>query len=226
MSNESSQQPEPTMEEILASIRRIISDGDEPEGEAAKETKAENDDVKDEGEEAEAKAEEEPDEKGDGGDGDDEVLDLIDMVEEPSEAEAEAEPESGDEEAEEETETAADAGADDDLVLEDTAEELPGEELEEEEDVAMATSEETGQPEPSKGEGDEDLVSAATAAASTAHFAELAKAVDREPEVKTNISLGPGTTLEDLVKDMIRPMLKDWLDQNLPPLVDHLVRRE
>jgi hypothetical protein len=33
-------------------------------------------------------------------------------------------------------------------------------------------------------------------------------------------------TLEDLVGDMLRPMLKDWLDDNLPGLVEKLVREE
>ena len=33
-------------------------------------------------------------------------------------------------------------------------------------------------------------------------------------------------TLEDLVEDMLRPMLKGWLDENLPGLVERLVRAE
>ncbi len=33
-------------------------------------------------------------------------------------------------------------------------------------------------------------------------------------------------TLEDLVKDMLRPMLKAWLDDNLPMMVERLVRTE
>ena len=33
-------------------------------------------------------------------------------------------------------------------------------------------------------------------------------------------------TLEDLVREMLRPMLKAWLDDNLPPLVERLVRTE
>ena len=33
-------------------------------------------------------------------------------------------------------------------------------------------------------------------------------------------------TLEDLVKDMLRPMLKAWLDDNLPSMVERLVRAE
>jgi cell pole-organizing protein PopZ len=35
-----------------------------------------------------------------------------------------------------------------------------------------------------------------------------------------------GPTLEDLVKQMLRPMLKDWIDDNLPQLVERLVRAE
>jgi cell pole-organizing protein PopZ len=33
-------------------------------------------------------------------------------------------------------------------------------------------------------------------------------------------------TLEDLVREMLRPMLKMWLDDNLPTLVERLVRSE
>jgi cell pole-organizing protein PopZ len=33
-------------------------------------------------------------------------------------------------------------------------------------------------------------------------------------------------TLEDLVKEMLRPMLKSWLDDNLPSLVERIVRAE
>jgi cell pole-organizing protein PopZ len=33
-------------------------------------------------------------------------------------------------------------------------------------------------------------------------------------------------TLEDLVKEMLRPMLKSWLDDNLPALVERIVKAE
>ena len=33
-------------------------------------------------------------------------------------------------------------------------------------------------------------------------------------------------TLEDLVREMLRPMLKTWLDDNLPGMVERLVRAE
>ena len=34
------------------------------------------------------------------------------------------------------------------------------------------------------------------------------------------------STLEDIVREMLRPMLKSWLDDNLPVLVERLVRAE
>ncbi len=39
-------------------------------------------------------------------------------------------------------------------------------------------------------------------------------------------SLGGGDRLADTTRDMLRPMLKSWLDQNLPELVERLVREE
>ena len=35
-----------------------------------------------------------------------------------------------------------------------------------------------------------------------------------------------GPTIEDIVREELRPMLKAWLDSNLPPLVERLVRAE
>lgn len=36
----------------------------------------------------------------------------------------------------------------------------------------------------------------------------------------------PGNTLEGLVREMLKPMLKEWLDAHLPELVEKLVARE
>jgi cell pole-organizing protein PopZ len=67
------------------------------------------------------------------------------------------------------------------------------------------------------------LVSDATAAAAATSFAGFANQVQQTK----GVALGGGTrTLEELVKDLLRPMLKDWLDRNLPPLVQRLVERE
>jgi len=37
---------------------------------------------------------------------------------------------------------------------------------------------------------------------------------------------GSDGTLEGMVREMLRPMLRDWLDRNLPPLVEEMVARE
>ena len=37
---------------------------------------------------------------------------------------------------------------------------------------------------------------------------------------------GGNRTVDGLVEDLLRPMLRDWLDDNLPPLVERMVREE
>lgn len=40
------------------------------------------------------------------------------------------------------------------------------------------------------------------------------------------VSRGEGRTLEDLVTEMLKPIIKDWLDQNLPQIVEEKVEEE
>lgn len=61
-----------------------------------------------------------------------------------------------------------------------------------------------------------DLVSPSVDAAVTAAFESLGDLVLPTHE----------RTVEDLVKEILRPMLKSWLDENLPHLVERLVRQE
>lgn len=37
---------------------------------------------------------------------------------------------------------------------------------------------------------------------------------------------GQGGTLEDIVREMVKPMLRDWLDRNLPLMIERMVERE
>jgi cell pole-organizing protein PopZ len=61
-----------------------------------------------------------------------------------------------------------------------------------------------------------NLVSAHTGAAVSAAFNTLASSIfSNEPR-----------TIEDLTKDMLNPLLKQWLDDNLPSLVERIVREE
>jgi len=57
--------------------------------------------------------------------------------------------------------------------------------------------------------------------------ATTANAVDSAFNSLANTILGQNArTLEDLVKEMLRPMLKSWLDDNLPGLAARIVRAE
>lgn len=63
------------------------------------------------------------------------------------------------------------------------------------------------------------IVSDSVASASRQSLAALSAMVVR-PEG------GQFASLEDLVREMLRPMLKDWLDARLPELVERMVARE
>ncbi|WP_296611288.1 DUF2497 domain-containing protein [Sphingomonas sp.] len=65
----------------------------------------------------------------------------------------------------------------------------------------------------------EKIISDETAEASRARLASLSRLVVK-PEVAGS------DTLEGLVRDMLKPMLRDWLDANLPSLVEAMVAKE
>lgn len=47
-----------------------------------------------------------------------------------------------------------------------------------------------------------------------------------EPGARPQIVRSGETSLEGLVREMLRPMLANWLDTNLPPMVEQMVRDE
>ena len=53
-----------------------------------------------------------------------------------------------------------------------------------------------------------------------------ALAMIAEPSVPPQIVRSGETSLEGLVRDMLRPMLAEWLDRNLPDMVERLVKAE
>lgn len=80
------------------------------------------------------------------------------------------------------------------------------------------------EPPPSRLQGNDRLVSEATAAASVAALSQLTSLNDRLDE---DVAIGAGhRTLESLVQGMLKPLLRDWLDAHLPTLVERLVREE
>lgn len=212
-------QGEPTMEEILASIRKIISeDGTPGEGEEAPQ----------DGEPAEA-AEAEPEPEDQAGDEDDDVLNLTQMVGEDGgvvdlDESAEAEPESPAEEVAVEVEPAPEPEPGPDETMAALApEQAAAEESAAPELVAVEDEPEPVLPAPELDEA--NLVSEATRAAATASIAGLAmSAVPATGGASTPLT--DSKSLEDLVRELMRPYLKSWLDQHLAGLVERIVRDE
>jgi cell pole-organizing protein PopZ len=81
---------------------------------------------------------------------------------------------------------------------------------------------------PRAAEQDSGLLSQEAASASMSAFNKLKSIEQYVPPAS-----GPpapafrdGTTVEDLVTEMLRPMMKGWLDANLPQIVERIVERE
>ena len=70
---------------------------------------------------------------------------------------------------------------------------------------------------------DERLVSDWASTAAGAAFARLASAPRPEREIAPGAA---GRALEDVVRDLLRPVLQTWLDEHLPEIVERLVRAE
>lgn len=94
--------------------------------------------------------------------------------------------------------------------------------------TVVRTAERTRVPDPSH---EAPLIDGSAAGAAADAFSRLSLAV--QESVPTPAAGDPGLlvggkqqSIEDLVKDMLRPMLKDWLDRNLPGIVERYVERE
>jgi hypothetical protein len=67
------------------------------------------------------------------------------------------------------------------------------------------------------------LLAPAAAAAASASVGHLLRAVAAE---RGSAVRSGGPTIEDVVREELRPLLKEWLDQHLPAVVERLVRSE
>ena len=175
MSEQTSQ--EPTMEEILASIRRIISEDDAPAAEEAEAAPA--------------------------------------PAEEPAALAAEPEPEPEPPAAEPEPVAAA-AEPEPAPAVEEEALELT-DKVETHGDLDVFTPP-AAAPEPAAERAPiENLVSEQVASVAASAFGQLSAA----------ISMPKGDrTLEDVVRELLRPLLQQWLDDNLPTIVQQAVEGE
>lgn len=198
-------QQEPSTEEILASIRRIISEDD-----AAGELDQEG---------AEASRTRDAAAARDAAGEDEDVLELTEIVTDDGAVASLAEAAA----AEEGETPSAPEGKEQAAAPKTAAEGKP--EQEQQGEPAVAEGEEALVA-PSA-EGEEELISEAVAGISTDAFAALAEALTRER--RTGDAAGLGETdraIEQVVREELRPLLKEWLDQNLPSVVERLVKQE
>lgn len=70
--------------------------------------------------------------------------------------------------------------------------------------------------------GDEYLLSPPVSAISSSALSEYVEALTRDRETASPA----GITLEDFIRSMLKPILKEWLDANLPQIVERIVRKE
>lgn len=213
------QAQEPSMEEILASIRRIIADEEVAPKAAAQPEPAEDETISEEDLDKLFASADTDDGTPEPEDEDDDVLPLTEDLEEPAAA-VSAEPP-----LVEGLEEAADVTFAEDVAPKPAPEPLPPPRAPEP-PVAVAPPPPPPRVEPRRPapafvapEPVVDvapLLSEATEGFVANAFGDLAMTV-----LNRN-----ARTLEDLVQDMLRPMLKAWLDQNLPGMVERMVRAE
>lgn len=71
---------------------------------------------------------------------------------------------------------------------------------------------------------DSPLITSRVSSSMQENFAALAML--SEPSAKPQIVRSGETSLEGLVREMLRPMLSEWLDKNLPGMVEKMVKDE
>lgn len=73
-------------------------------------------------------------------------------------------------------------------------------------------------------EGPRELIGEDAAESASSHLGALTRTLSAERSV--SVSRGGGPALEDIVRDELRPLLRAWLDTHLPGLVERVVRAE
>lgn len=197
-------QEEPSIEEILASIRQIISDDDEEE-----ENSEESNEPADEAE-PEPAAEPEP-------------VAVAEPTPEPEPAAVEpvveTTPEPEDDILELTEEIADVEDALDDDILPEADESLMGDM-----DIDFDAEDDVSEPEPVvediKDESIDAIIEGQAAEATLGAFERLAQSI---PVARSGTE---NNTLEDIVRDMLRPMLRHWVDENMPRIAERLVKKE
>lgn len=197
MSGKSTEQQDNSIEDILASIRQIISE-DEPKGDVAPTPVAVDVPPEPVFESAPATPDvDEPETT------EDDVFELVDRV-----IAQESEPEAVAPEPEPEPEPAF----------------VPPTPVAPPPSVVTATPEQVAPAPSSVAVVDETPIFTEQAATATlGAFSKLSETVLLE---RQRAIAGANVTLEDIVKELLQPLLRQWIDQHVPGIVDRLVREE
>ena len=75
-------------------------------------------------------------------------------------------------------------------------------------------------PKPAPEPPSDSIISASAAAASIAALSELTR------ETAQGVAMSGDRALEEATRELLKPLLKAWLDTNLPPLIERIVREE
>lgn len=212
---------EPSMEEILSSIRRIIADDDEenPAEKPAPATATKKREA-DPAPAARAAPADEIDFRsvvdetvGDDDDDDDDVLDLTEVVEPDHHDMSDDVPAAGEPFADDLDEFELELEPEDDFM----------------EQAAPPPPPPAKEPRPTRKaveelmQNDDGLISSSAASRSTGALAKLTKAASG----RATPPLAEGDkSIEAFLGDLLRPMLKDWLDANLEGVVERVVEQE
>jgi cell pole-organizing protein PopZ len=70
-----------------------------------------------------------------------------------------------------------------------------------------------------------EIISAPTVSAATDILADLARAILDRRDIAVD-DAGRNMTLEGMVREMLKPLLREWLDRNLPYLIERLVKKK
>ena len=222
---------EQSMDEILGSIREILSDEDQ-EGQSEAVASANN--IEEEQvNESDAMQSPEPEESSSENEAPSDPEPTTDPTAQGIESAAGSETGNVDQIEANEAEGVAEVLAEEDLKddepgdggkpVSDGVSEVANDSDEEEPNEFLELTKDMIAPPPPDFDAGSPIVSGATQTASADPLQELAKALLN----RRDIAIGNrDMTLEGLIREILRPLLKEWLDDNLPYLIERLVKKE
>jgi cell pole-organizing protein PopZ len=192
---------EPSIEEILASIRQIISDDDEPARDAAVDLSAKDEPARTSDLTLKNDA---PAESSFA-----DVLELTSPIEDDRKSDLDL------------------SAAEDKYSIPSSPQPHPSPSSFANVDLDLSVHEEKGRDSNlDLSQSDDSIFSTVAATATTQAFTKLMGNIPVERDENKTLYADGRITLEDIVKDMLRPMLREWINDHVPTIVERLVEKE